>query len=144
MSTRPTTHVKLEEALSRLLAGQPTVTDGELTVSNLCTEAGVGRDSFYRTDGMAEKFRTARDNAETTKPEVIQLRDQIAELKRKAKRAAKEHNADLTDLAATIKIYANQIQALALANETMERDNRILRERLENGNPDLIQLAGRR
>ncbi|MEU4770201.1 hypothetical protein AB0H12_44005 [Actinosynnema sp. NPDC023794] len=37
--TRPATQARLEQALTRLLAGRPTATDGELTVSNLCREA---------------------------------------------------------------------------------------------------------
>ena len=55
--TRVATQVRLEQALTRLLAGQPTVTDGELTVSNLCREAGVGRDSFYRTPPPCGNWR---------------------------------------------------------------------------------------
>ncbi|MGW4958834.1 hypothetical protein ACWEPL_16535 [Nonomuraea sp. NPDC004186] len=39
----------MEQALTRLLAGQPTGSDGALTISSLCREAGVGRDSYYRS-----------------------------------------------------------------------------------------------
>lgn len=144
MSTRATTRAKLEYALAELLAGRPTRTDGELTVSNLCKEAGVGRDSFYRTEGMADTLKAARDNAEATKPELLQLRDQIAELKRAARKSAKDQAADLADLEHTVQTYANQIQALALTNEALKEENQLLRERLNRRDPDVIPLAGRR
>jgi hypothetical protein len=44
--TRADTHARLEQALARLLAGQPISSDGALTISGLCREAGVGRDSY--------------------------------------------------------------------------------------------------
>lgn len=59
--TRSTTQTRLEQALNRLLAGQPVASDSDLTISSLCREAGVGRDSFYRSpqqfkDSVAAAF----------------------------------------------------------------------------------------
>ena len=40
---------KINEAFERLTRGRPEITDGALTVSNICTEAGVSRASYYRS-----------------------------------------------------------------------------------------------
>lgn len=100
--TKPTTRARLEDALGRLLAGQPTVTNGQLTVSNLCAEAGVGRDSYYRTHGMAERFAAAKANAQTRQPELLHLRKEVAALKRDRKQLVAEHAAVVRELEDTV------------------------------------------
>jgi predicted nuclease with TOPRIM domain len=132
--TRATTLTRLEEAMGRLLAGQPTQTDGELTVSNLCAEAGVGRDSYYRSPQIIEKFTAAKANADARKPEFVALREELAEVKRQLKAQTREAAAERRALEETITSYANQIQALALRNAELETQNGRLRERLEATN----------
>lgn len=129
--TRASTLARLDEAITRLLAGQPTCTDGELTVSNLCAEAGVGRDSYYRSPEIVEKFAAAKANAEARKPEVVALREEVAALRRQMREnaaAAAELRRELED---TIKSYANQIQILALRNTELTEQNRSLAQALE-------------
>ena len=105
----------VQQALTRLLAGQPTVTDGELTVSNLCREAGVGRDSFYRSPPeFKDAVVAAQANREAQQPELVALREEITALKRERKQTASDHAATVRELEETIRVYANQIQVLAL------------------------------
>lgn len=141
--TRATTRERLEQALTRLLAGQAAVTDGELTVSNLCREAGVGRDSYYRTPEVVARFTAAMTVADTPGTELARLRDRIAEVGREAKAANREHAAQLRELEDQVKTYAGQIQALALANEELRQENRRLRDRIERAEPRVSQLHPR-
>ena len=49
----------LQEAMARLVAGRPRVTDGRLTVANLAREAGVGRSTANRAINVLEAFHGA-------------------------------------------------------------------------------------
>ncbi len=138
--TRAFTGQRLDQALTRLLAGQPTVTDGAITVTNLCLEAGVGRDSFYRCPEVKKKFTAAKTNAETHKPEVLQLREEVRALMREQKDLRRAHSEQVRDLEATIRSYANQIQALALRNAELANENTSLQRRLEQQQPNVNQL----
>ena len=152
--TRVATQVRLEQALTRLLAGQPTVTDGELTVSNLCREAGVGRDSFYRSPPeFKDAVVAAQANREAQQPELVALREEITALrgafralkevtalKRERKQTASDHAATVRELEEMIRVYANQIQVLALRNSELEDQIR----HLAHHDPDVISLHTRR
>ncbi|MER6170690.1 hypothetical protein [Streptosporangium sp. NPDC001681] len=129
--THAATLARLEAAMSRLLAGQPTISDGELTVSNLCREAGVGRDSYYRCSEIVEKFTAAKTNIEARKPELIQLRDEVTELRRQARQQAQQAAEGRRELEELVKNYANQIQVLALRNAELEAECRRLRKHVE-------------
>jgi hypothetical protein len=96
--TRTTTQDRLDQALTRLLAGQPAVTDGELTVTNLCEEAGVGRDSYYRTPGVVARFTAAKTSATTPGTELARLRDQVVPLKREITDLKRDHAAQISEL----------------------------------------------
>jgi chromosome segregation ATPase len=141
--TRDPTGQRLDEALSRLLAGQPTVTDGTITVTNLCLEAGVGRDSFYRCPEIKSKFTAAKANAEARKPELLQLREEIVRLRHQDKQDHREHAQQVRDLETTIRAYANQIQALALRNGELTEDNTRLRQHLGQREPNVTSLTPR-
>ena len=130
--TRATTLARLENAMSRLLAGQPTCTDGDLTVSNLCAEAGVGRDSYYRSKQVIDKFTAARANAQTMKPEVVALREELAVARRQLAKQARQAAQDLRSSEETIKAYASQIQLLALRNAELEAESQRLRSLAES------------
>lgn len=142
--TRPATQARLEQALTRLLAVQPTATDGELTVSNLCREAGVGRDSFYRSpQAFKDAVAAAQANRDAHQPELIALREEITILKRERKQTASQHAATVRELEETIRIYANRIQILALRNAELEEQSRQLHHRLADADPDIIPLPDR-
>ncbi len=142
--TRAATSERLDQALTRLLAGQPSVTDGELTVSNLCREAGVGRDSYYRTPAVVARFTTARTTAATPGTELAQLRDRAATLAREVKDGKRDHAAQISELEDQVKTYAGQIQVLALANHELKEENQRLRNWLEHAAPGVSQLRPRR
>jgi DNA-binding protein H-NS len=93
---------------------------------------------------MADRLAAAKVTADAFRPEVVKLREQIVELKRHAAKTTKAHARDKAELETTIKTYANQIQALALANNALHEANRILRDRLESHNPEVIHLIDHR
>jgi hypothetical protein len=130
--TRASTQNRLDQALSRLLAGQPTVTDGSMNVSNLCLEAGVGRDSSYRSpQEFKDRFQAARANHSDNQPEIVRRRDELAKLKREHADTRRKQAEAIRDLEETNKIYANQIQVLALRTEELQEENRRLTGRIE-------------
>lgn len=125
--TRSTTQTRLEQALNRLLTGQPVTTDGDLTISNLCREAGVGRDSYYRSpQQFKDSVVAAFANCEAKQPELVALREELAELKSSRKQADRDHARTVRELEATIRLYANQIQVLAVRNAELEDEHRQL------------------
>jgi hypothetical protein len=138
--TRAATQERLDQALTRLLAGQPAVTDGELTVTNLCREAGVGRDSYYRTPQAVARFTTARTTAATPGTELAQLRDRITALARESKDSQRDHAMQISELEDRVKTYAGQIQVLALANQELRQENQRLRNLIERAAPGVSQL----
>jgi hypothetical protein len=125
LPTRSTTQTHLEQALTRLLTGQPLTSDGDLTISSLCREAGVGRDSYYRSpQQFKDSVVAAFANHEAQQPELVALRDEVTALTRARKEADRDHARTVRDLEATIRLYANQIQVLALRNAELEDLNR--------------------
>lgn len=142
--TRAATSERLDQALTRLLAGKPSVTDGELTVSNLCREAGVGRDSYYRTPAVVARFTTARATAATPDTELAQLRDRAATLAREIKDGKRDYAMQITELKDQVKTYAGQIQVLALANQELNEENRRLHSHIERTAPGVSQLHAHR
>jgi len=143
--TRPSTQALLDQALSRLLAGQATCTDGQLTVANLCREAGVGRDSYYRSpETFKATFAAACTNQTGHRPEILALRQQVADLTRDRKALTRDHGETVRALEHTVKTYADQIQALALANAELAEHNQRLREQLERREPNVTRLADHR
>lgn len=113
---------KIKDAFERLLAGQPEITDGKLTVSNICLEAGVSRASYYRSP-QAAQIKQRLHAPRTPRPELEHLRDQVSQLKKTERALRSDHAAQIRELKATIKSYANQIQLLALRLTQLERDN---------------------
>jgi len=125
--TSSETQQRLEEALTRLLTGQPARTDGRLTVANLCLEAGVGRDSFYRSPTIRARFTESRANHEAHEPELIRLREQLKTQQSAARTAARCHAENIRALQQTTTSYANQIQTLALHAAELAQENERLR-----------------
>lgn len=141
MSPKPAQQ-RLSEAMTRLLAGQSGVTDGELTVANLCREAGAGRDSYYRSpQDFKDAFQAAQANASAQRPELARLREEIATLKQERTLAARTQADALRDLETTVRRYANQIQVLALARAELAEENRQLRDRLNALEEGVVTLT---
>jgi hypothetical protein len=99
---------RLDQALTRLLAGQPAVADSVLTVSNLCKEAGVGRDFYYRTPQAVARFTAARTTAGTPGTELARLRDRAAALARESRDSRRDHASQISELEDQVKAYAGQ------------------------------------
>jgi hypothetical protein len=142
--TRPDTEQRLDDALTRLLAGQPTTTDGLLNVTNLCLEAGLGRDSFYRSSNtFRQRFTEARTNRESQEPELVSLREKIRVLKRTTKDSNHDSAKRTRELEDTIRVYANHIQALTLRNRHLEEEIQRLQEQLTRSDPSVRVLRPR-
>ncbi len=135
------TDTKIRQAFERLTVGRAEITDGALTVSNICIEAGVSRASYYRS-GQAAAIKALLDTPPTQRPEIENLREQVKDLNKTERTLRAEHAAETRELRDTAKTYANQIQALALHVSQLSDDNRRLRESLERV-PDNITQLGR-
>lgn len=130
---------KIKEAFERLLAGQPEITDGKLTVSNICLEAGVSRASYYRSP-QAAQIKQRLDAPRTPRPELERLRDQVSQLKKTEQALRSQHAAQIRELKATIKSYANQIQVLSLRAAQLEHDH----QTRDRANDNITLLNARR
>ncbi|MCR8574285.1 MULTISPECIES: hypothetical protein [unclassified Streptomyces] len=142
--TRTSTQNRLDQALTRLLAGQPTITDGAINVSNLCREAGVGRDSFYRSpQEFKDRFTSAQANHSDNQPEIVRLRDELRKLKREHADERRKQAEAIRDLEETNKTYANHIQALTLANAELADENQLLRSQINPHEGNVTRLPRR-
>ena len=131
---------KIQSAYDALTAGRPSVTDGQLTVSNICTEAGISRASFYRSPLAAPIRADLADPASNRRPEAQQLRVKLRDLIVADKELRSKHAAEIRDLRATARIYANQIQALTLRISHLEDDNKQLTARLQQAGDNVTPL----
>lgn len=135
-----TTDEKIQSAYDTLTAGRPAVTDGQLTISNICAEAGISRASFYRSP-LATKIRAGlADPASTRRPETEQLRTRVSELTAADKELRSKHATEIRDLRATVRAYANQIQILTLRASQLEDDNKQLTTRLQHAGDNITPL----
>jgi len=133
------TDSKIKHAFERLMLGRPEITDGALTVSNICAEAGVSRASYYRSPQAAE-IKRLLDTPQTQRPEIEDLREQVKQLKRTERRLRSEHATEVRELRDTIKNYANHIHTLALRTTQLEDDNQRLRGSLERAGDNITPL----
>lgn len=120
---------RLMAAFERLALGQPEITDGTTTVTNICSEAGVSRASYYRSP-VADAVKEIRNDPQARRPEMDELRDDVRKLCRTERKLRSEHAAEVRELRGTVATYANQIQILALANHQLREDNGRLQARL--------------
>lgn len=134
------TDSKIQHAFERLMLGRPEITDGTLTVSNVCTEACVSRASYYRSP-QAALIKKLLDTPKTQRPETEDLRAQVKQLAKTERQLRTEHAAQVRELRATIKTYANQIQMLTLRVAQLEDDNRRLQATLDVTNDNVTALA---
>jgi len=134
------TDTKIQEAFQRLVLGRPEITDGTLTISNICAEAGVSRASYYRSP-QAAAIKHQLDTPHTQRPEIDDLRQQVKHLKTADRQLRSENAAEIRYLRETIKTYANQIQALALRADQLGHDNQKLRTSLDNSASNITPLS---
>ena len=131
---------KIQAAYDTLTAGRPAVTDGQLTVSGICAEAGISRASFYRSP-LATRIRAdLADPASTRRPEAEQLRAKVRQLTAADKQLRSKHAAEIRDLRATVRTYANQIQILTLRIGQLQDDNKQLTARLQHAGDNVTPL----
>jgi len=133
------TNHKIERAFERLMLGRPEITDGTLTISNICAEAGVSRASYYRSPHAAQ-IKQILDTPQTKRPEIEELREEIRHLKTTERRLRTEHATETRQLRDSLKTYANQIQALALHTAHLENDNQRLRSHLAGDSNNITPL----
>jgi chromosome segregation ATPase len=134
---------KIKQAFERLMLGRPEITDGALTISNICTEARVSRASYYRSPHATE-IKQLLDAPQTKRPEIEDLREEARQLKKSERKLRSEHAAEVRELRDTLKTYANQIQALVLHAAQLEDDNQRLHKRLERAGDNITPLNTRR
>ena len=135
---------KVKTAYDRLTHGRAEITDGHLTVTNICLEAGVSRASFYRSAHAPDIRRALSDPDDVPRPEPEQLREQVRQLNRAEKALRSQHASETRELRDTLKTYANQIQVLALHVNQLEDDNQRLQRRLQNAGDNITALPARR
>lgn len=100
----------LRDAMGRLVAGRPRVTDGRLTVANLAREAGVGRSTANRATDVLDEFHVSAARVPIRRrPET----DVAASRSRDA--------AEIAGLKATVTQLAQQVQQLAVLGEEQRR-----------------------
>ncbi|MEU9473459.1 hypothetical protein AB0D78_44320 [Streptomyces avermitilis] len=129
----------LMEAFERLMHGLPELTDGKITIVNLCTEAGVSRASFYRSS-VAQAVKEILEAPQTRRPEPEELRAEVSRLKRAERELRSEHAAEIRELKDTLATYANQIQVLTLRNAELETQNTRLLEQLRHSGENVAVL----
>jgi DNA-binding MurR/RpiR family transcriptional regulator len=104
------TQSMLWDAVERLVAGRPRVTDGRLTVANLAREAGVGRSTANRATNVLDAFHVSAARVPVRRrPET----DVAASRSRDA--------AEIAGLKATVNQLAQQVQQLAVLGEEQRR-----------------------
>lgn len=131
---------KIQAAYHALTTGRPGISDGQLTISNICLEAGISRASFYRSPLAATIRRDLAEPGTAKRPETDQLRAKIRELTATDKQLRSEHAAQIRGLRATVRAYANQIQILALRVGQLEDDNQRLTARLQHAGDNITPL----
>ncbi|WP_329254678.1 hypothetical protein [Streptomyces canus] len=130
-------------AFERLMHGLPEITDGKITVVNLCTEAGVSRASYYRSP-VAQVVKEILEAPQTRRPEPEELRAEVSRLKKAERELRSEHAAEARELKETVATYANQIQVLTLRNAELETQNAHLLERLRQPGDNIAVLPAPR
>lgn len=100
----------MQEAMARLVAGRPRVTDGRLTVANLAREAGVGRSTANRAINVLEAFHGAAARVP---------RRRNPEMETAAVRS--RDAADIAALKENVNQLAQQVQRLAVHGAEQRR-----------------------
>ncbi|MFH9425050.1 hypothetical protein [Streptomyces sp. NPDC017529] len=132
----------LMEAFERLMHGLPELTDGKITVVNVCTEAGVSRASYYRSP-VAQAVKEILEAPQTRRPEPQELRAEVSRLKKAERELRSAHSGEVRELKDTLATYANQIQVLTLRTVELEEDNARLIAQLRQAGGNVTPLSER-
>ncbi|MET8170231.1 hypothetical protein ABZT34_39385 [Streptomyces sp. NPDC005329] len=127
---RPGTDQAVVHAFERIVTGTPEHTTGALTVTTLCTEAGISRATYYRSP-LAKIITGLLRTPDSPRPQTDTLTADIARLKKADRTLRSQHAAEQREARATMATYANHIQALSLRNAELEAENAALRGRLQ-------------
>lgn len=122
---------RVQAAFQRLMAGHPELSDGRLTVTNVCLEAAVSRASFYRCACATDIRRALSAPRTTPQPDAGETRTRTRALQSAETTLRALHATEVRELRATVVTYANQIQLLALRAEQLDADNQRLLHRLQ-------------
>ncbi|MEU7211855.1 hypothetical protein AB0B06_25960 [Streptomyces sp. NPDC044989] len=133
---------KIMRAFEQLMLGCPEITDGRTSAVNICAEAGVSRASYYRSP-VARVVKDVLSSPDARRPDMDELRQEVARLKQSEAHLRREKAAEIRDLRATVAAYANQIQVLALRNAELEADIRQLHAQLDGGQEGVIRQLRR-
>ncbi|MGH9279417.1 MAG: hypothetical protein ACRD12_15095 [Acidimicrobiales bacterium] len=142
MSVTPATEAALRAALERLAAGNARHCDGELTVSNLAREAGVGRATAHRATVVVAELHQRRGAAPAEEPHDNEragtLRERIRDLESQLAEAKRVGRAEDHELRRRAAVLAQQVQCLALDNHRLRQQlagNAKVRELRPSGPP---------
>ncbi|XUL93928.1 hypothetical protein ACQ86D_51000 [Streptomyces galilaeus] len=129
-------------AFERIMSGHPEHTDGTLTITALCTEAGISRATYYRSP-LAKTVTGLLQAPDAPRSQTDIFTKEIARLKRADRALRSQHAAEQRETRAALAAYANHIQALSLRNAELEAANAALRERLHRTDGTLTSLPVR-
>lgn len=110
-------------AFERILTGQPQRTSGALTVTTLCTEAGISRATYYRSP-LAKIITGLFKAPAPPRPQTDILAAEITRLKNAERELRSRRAAEREELRATIATYAQHIQVLTLRLTELEAAKR--------------------
>ncbi|MFC5828666.1 hypothetical protein [Nonomuraea insulae] len=133
---------QIMDGFERLMLGRPEISDGTVTVTNICVEAGVSRASYYRSP-VAAVVKELLAAPTVARPEAEELRAEISRLKKTERKLRSDNAADIRELTDTVNTYADHIQVLTLRNAELEEENRLLREKLEGAAGNVTSLSSR-
>lgn len=111
-----TAETKLQEAMNRLLAGQPRSTDGKLTKANLAREAQVSPATLYRTKSIIEAWDKRVTDTTPRNPEAEKLREELAAKKAQIRVLEGQKRKLKDDLTAAVTVIA-ELSARLTAKE---------------------------
>jgi chromosome segregation ATPase len=122
VSLRATTEVRLREAMERLLAGQPTASAGDLTISGWAKEAGVHRATPYRSPALlAEFLDRVEDNRRLGGNDLQRLQSRLKTLENEIERLRNIRSERERSLEAHNRALANQLNAAIVELERLQR-----------------------
>jgi len=127
-------------AFERLMQGRPEVTDGTITATNICLEAGVSGASYYRSP-VAALIKDILKAPQTRCPELDQLHDEVKQLRQTERTLRRDYAAETREFKDTIATYANHIQllTLTLTNAELREENQRLRQQADkHGNVHVL------
>ncbi|MFH8384719.1 hypothetical protein ACH4E7_27900 [Kitasatospora sp. NPDC018058] len=107
MPVSATTETKLREAMARLLAGQPTNSDGTLTKENLAREAGVSHATVHRAEAVLADWDAQVTAPVLRTPGEVKRDETIAELKKRLREETARAGALQAKLDALATVTAN-------------------------------------